>query len=158
MTYSLVSTSDRPDLVEITARWRWEAFFRKHGRSFEDVLAGARRTAAVAQKLPRTFVLVADAEPVGTASLVAHDLDERQDLTPWLAGVFVAPHVRGHGHAARLIAAVEAAAAAAGFPVLSLYTNTAERVYARAGWDRVETIQHNDKPYALMRRVLPDPT
>jgi hypothetical protein len=50
--------------------------------------------------MPRTFILLADGEPVGTASLAAHDLDERPDLTPWLAGVFVDPHTRGQGYAA----------------------------------------------------------
>ena len=154
MVYSIVSTSDRPDLVAISARLRWEAFFRKRGQSFEEVLARAQGTADGALPMPRTFMLLADDEPVGTASLVAHDLDERPDLTPWLAGVVVAPHARGQGHAARLITAVEDAAANAGFPMLWLYTNTAERVYARAGWELVETIQHNGKPYALMQRLL----
>ncbi len=154
MAFSIVSTADRPDLVEVTARWRWEAFFRKLGRSFEDVLAVAQRTAADARTMPRTFVLLHENEPIGTASLAADDLEERPDLTPWLAGVFVVPHARGQGHAARLIATVEQAAAAAGFPVLWLYTNTAERVYARAGWQPVEIVQHNDKAYTLMRRVL----
>jgi GNAT superfamily N-acetyltransferase len=97
------------------------------------VLAAAKRTAATAGLMPRTLVLLADGEPVGTASLVAHDLDERPDLTPWLAGMFVAPHARGQGHAARLIAAVEQEAAAASISTLWLYTNTAERVYARGG-------------------------
>jgi GNAT superfamily N-acetyltransferase len=57
--------------------------------------------------IPRTLVLLVEDEPVGTASLAAHDLDERPDLTPWLTGVFVAPHARGQGYAAELIAAVE---------------------------------------------------
>jgi len=91
---------------------------------------------------------------VGTASLTAHDLDERPDLTPWLAGVFVPPHARGQGHAGRLVAAVEREARAASIATLWLYTNTAERIYARAGWKTVETVQHNGKPFALMRRDL----
>ena len=61
---------------------------------------------------------------------------------------------RGQGHAARLITAVEDAAVGAAFPVLWLYTNTAARVYARAGWEHVETVQHNEKPYSVMRRLL----
>jgi GNAT superfamily N-acetyltransferase len=83
----------------------------------------------------QTFILLIDGEPVGTASLVAHDLDERPDLTPWLAGVFVAPKYRGRGYVGRLIAAVEQAGRSASIPTLWLYTNTAERVYARAGWE-----------------------
>jgi len=85
---------------------------------------------------------------------VAHDLNERPELTPWLAGVFVEPHARGRGHAARLIGAVEEASRAASVSTLWLHTNTAERIYARAGWLTVETIRHNGKPFAPMRRDL----
>jgi GNAT superfamily N-acetyltransferase len=154
MRSSIVSTADRPDLVPVTARWRWEAFFRHAGTPFDDILESAQRTAASAGPMPRTFVLFADDEPVGTASLIAHDLDERPDLTPWLASVFVTPHARGQGHAARLVAAVEQEARAASMATLWLYTNTAERIYARARWKTVETVQHNGKPFALMRRDL----
>ena len=104
--------------------------------------------------MPRTFVLLVDDEPVGTASLVAHDLDERPDLTPWLAGVFVAPHARRQGYAVQLVRAVEQEARKASVSTLWLYTNTAERIYARAGWQTVEIVQHDGKSFSLMRRDL----
>ena len=88
------------------------------------------------------------------ASLVKHDLDERPDLTPWLAGVFVVPHARRQGHAARLIAAVERTAKAASIAALWLYTANAEHIYARAGWRTVEVFELNGRSYALMRRDL----
>ena len=153
MSESLVTTADRPDLAALTARWRWEAFFRDSGRPLDDILADAQTTASAARLMPRTFVLLVEGEPVGTASLVAHDLAERPDLTPWLAGVFVVPHARGQGYAARLVAAVERAAAAAGIPMLWLYTSKPERIYARMGWETLETVQHNGRPCALMRRI-----
>jgi len=106
--------------------------------------------------MPRTFVLLVNGCPVGTASLVAHDLDERPDLTPWLAGMYIEPHARGHGYATHLINVVEAAARKTAIPTLWLYTNTAERIYARAGWQTVETVLRHGKAFALMRRdVLP---
>jgi GNAT superfamily N-acetyltransferase len=154
MRTTIVSTSDRPDLVEVTARWRWEAFLRDT-RPFEDVLSRAQRTSVMGLAIPRTLVLLVDGEPVATASLTEHDLDERPDLTPWLAGVFVAPHVRGRGYARRLVAAVEEEARTGQISTLWLYTNTAERVYARVGWRTVETVLHNGKPFALMSRDLP---
>jgi GNAT superfamily N-acetyltransferase len=104
--------------------------------------------------MPRTFVLLVDDRPVGTASLAEQDLEERPDLTPWLAGVFVEPESRGRGLAAELIAAVEGECRKMAIPMLWLYTRTAEKVYIRAGWRTVETVAHNGKPYALMRRDL----
>ncbi|HEY3846963.1 MAG TPA: hypothetical protein VGL95_07605, partial [Acetobacteraceae bacterium] len=79
MQTSIVSTADRPDLVPVTARWRWEAFFRDSGKPFDQILEAAKRTAATDGRMPRTLVLLAGGEPVGTASLTAHDLEERPD-------------------------------------------------------------------------------
>src|ERR1700693_4132049 len=43
----------------------------------------------------------------------------------------------------------------AAIPVMWLYTVGAERVYARAGWHSVETVQrHGRRPVTLMRRDL----
>jgi GNAT superfamily N-acetyltransferase len=157
MKISVVSTSDRPDLVPVVARWLWDEFWRHHGHSLDQTLSVVRESIA-ARPMPRTFILLVEGEPVGTASLAAQDLDERPDLTPWLAGVFVEPRARGRGYAAHLIAAVEEECRTASIATLWLYTRTAERIYVRAGWRTVETIQHNGKPYALMRRdLLPAP-
>ena len=152
-TPMIVATSERPDLAAVTARWRREAFAR--GRSLSEVAAAEAATAAGPGPMPRTLVLLAGGEPVGMVSLVAHDLDPRPDLTPWLAGVYVPPHARGRGHAARLVAAIEAEAAASGVATLWLYTRTAEPLYARLGWRTVERFAYRDEPYALMRRDLP---
>jgi GNAT superfamily N-acetyltransferase len=153
MAISVVSTSERPDLVPLVARWLWDAFWRRNGHSFETTLQ-AVEASAVAQFMPRTFIVLVDNKPVATASLASHDLEERPDLTPWFAGLFVEPHARGQGHAVRLIAAVEAECRKAMVPTLWLYTNTAERLYTRVGWKTVETIQHGGEPFALMRRDL----
>jgi GNAT superfamily N-acetyltransferase len=151
---SIVSTFDRPDLVPLVADWLWDAFWRAGGHSRAETLDAVQQS-VTARPMPRTFILLVGGDPVGTASLVAHDLDERPDLTPWLAGVFVAPHARGRAYAAHLIAAVEAAAQAAAIRTLWLYTHAAERIYARAGWQTVDTVLHGGKPVALMRRDLP---
>jgi len=150
---TIVSTSDRPDLVPVVAEWLWNQFARHEGRSLEYMLEAVGKS-VTPRPMPRTFVLLGDGEPLGTASLTAHDLEERPDLTPWLAGVFVEPHARGRGYAGHLIAAVEQAARAASISTLWLYTRRAEPVYARAGWRKVETVRHNGAPYALMTRDL----
>ena len=154
MTILIVSTSDRPDLVPIVARWLWDAFWQDSGKLFEQLLDAVKKSSVTTGAMPRTFVLLADGKPVGTASLVAHDLDERPDLTPWLAGVFVEFHARGQGYAGHLISAVEQEAGRASIPTLWLYTKKAERIYARAGWRTVETVQHDGMPFVLMRRDL----
>ncbi|MGF3024504.1 GNAT family N-acetyltransferase [Methylobacterium aquaticum] len=154
MRHAIVTTAERPDLAPLTGRWRWEAFRQEEDDSLAEMMAAQAAGAAGPGPMPRTFVLLDDDEPVGMASLVAHDLDPRPDLTPWLAGVFVAPQARGRGHAVRLVAAVEADAAALGIATLWLYTRSAEALYARIGWRNVETFAYRGRMYALMRRDL----
>jgi GNAT superfamily N-acetyltransferase len=86
--------------------------------------------------------------------LAFQDLEERADLTPWLAGVYVKPEWRGQGLAASLIATVEEECRRRSVGTLWLYTRSAENLYARAGWRKVETVTQNGKLYALMRRDL----
>jgi len=85
---------------------------------------------------------------------VAGDLDAMPELTPWLAGLFTIPEARGRGHARRLVARVEAAAREAGYAEVWLYTDTAEKLYVRAGWELVERLPHGAGTLSLMRRDL----
>ena len=152
---TITRTADRPDLVPIVARWLWHEFWQYDGYTLEQTWVVIAASVASSGP-PQTFVLLLGDQPVGTASLATEDLDERPDLTPWLAGVFVVPEARGRGYAARLVAAVEAACQSARIPTVWLYTNTAERLYARAGWRAVETVpRHGKRPVTLMRRNLP---
>ena len=150
----IVRIAERPDLVPMVAKWLWDEWHLDAGDSLE-----ATRDAVAASVSPsgppQTFVLLVDNRPVGTASLVAHDLDERPNLTPWLAGVFVIPEARGRGHVIHLIQAVEVACRSAGVGTVWLHTTDAERVYARAGWHTVEAIQRQGRSrVTLMRRDL----
>jgi GNAT superfamily N-acetyltransferase len=153
VTLNVVSTTERPDLVPTVAGWVWEEFWRSHGHTLEQTAEAVAATVA-ARDLPQTYVLLVDDWPVGTATLAARDLEERPDLTPWLAGVFVAPDWRGRGYAALLVSAVENVCLKRSIATLWLYTRTAERIYARCGWRTVETIPRKGRTYALMRRDL----
>ena len=137
----------------MAAGWRWEAFIRED-EPLADVVARAAVTASAQRLMPQTLVLLDGGEPVGTASLTAQDLDERPDLTPWLAGVVVLPQARRRGHASLLVQAVERLAAEGGIGTLWLYTSTAERIYARLGWTVAERFKRGGKDNALMRREL----
>jgi len=149
----IVTTAERPDLAPVIASWLWVAFERAKGRSLAQTIEVVQRS-VTASFMPRTLVLLIDGRPVGTASLTARDLEERPELTPWLADVVVEPDWRGQGLAALLIGAVEDECRKSSIRRLWLYTDKAENVYARAGWRTVETIEHGGKPCALMRRDL----
>ncbi len=109
-TAPIVTLTGRPELLPVVAGWLWEEFLRWDGYTLEqtrDILAGL--------SVPfRCLVLLEDGAPAATASLAAEDLDERPQLSPWLAGVYVVPEARGRGLARALVSAVEEAARSAG--------------------------------------------
>ena len=150
----VVTIADRPDLIPTVVGWLWEEFWRHDGYSFEDTRTAVAASVARSGP-PQTFVTLLNGRPVGTASLAAEDLDERPNLTPWLAGVYVVPEARGCGYATKLVATVEQASRLSSIPVIWLYTNTAERLYKRVGWQTVEVVEREGKrPVTLMRKSL----
>jgi len=100
--------------------------------------------------IPETFVAVEGEVPLGTASLVAHDLAERMDLSPWLAAVYVAPEFRNRGVGSSLVRAVMDAALALGEEVLYLFTPDKARFYGRLGWGVLEHREHHGTDVTVM--------
>lgn len=151
--WRIVRIAERPDLVPLVANWLWDAFWQPNGHRLEevrDILADA--TAEIGT--PQSFVLLAGEVPCGTASFMAADLEIRDDIGPWLAGLYVVPEARGQGCAQRLVAAVEEAARRAGDTSLYLYTSDAQGLYERLGWHRIEETVDNNRPVTIMRRDL----
>jgi GNAT superfamily N-acetyltransferase len=155
MTVAIVKLSERPNLTPITARWRWEAFFKEDGIGFADILRQEKIAAASADLYPTVLVLLDDDRPVGMVALCLDDLDGRPNLNPWLAGLYVEPADRSKGHSLRLMEALETLARNEGIERLSLYTASATEPYARAGWTTVETFEKDGKPFSIMRKRLP---
>ena len=147
----IVRIADRPDLVPIVAGWLWHEWWHQDGHTLEQTHEAVAASVSPSGP-PQSFVLLADGRPIGTASLVVHDLDERSDLTPWLVCSLSQRPVAevrppDPGGRSRLSVCRD--------PCGSLYTAGAERVYARAGWHSVETLQRlGRRPVTLMRRDL----
>lgn len=147
--------ADHPELIPKLARH----YFAEWGRFHPDEPIEDRtdRLAAACGRGGIPTVVVAlndDGELAGGAMLVENDMETRPDLTPWLAGVYVAPARRGHGHASALVARIEAEAAAAGVERLYLYTPNAMSLYARLGWAEDERCQYRGEEVAIMSKRL----
>ena len=149
---TIVTLGDRPDLAPIITEWIWQEWSRHDGYTFEQTLEYIEASSA-RQDIPQTFVLLVDGEPVGTSSLVAADMKERPDLTPWMASVFVIPAARRQGHVIPLIQAVEAAAVAAGGTVQSLGGSGHHRNLLRWFVCRIEQTAKSGSERAIVDRA-----
>ncbi len=104
--------------------------------------------------LPIGWVAHSDGQPLGTAALRVHDLEGREDLTPWLGGVWVTPQHQNQGVGAALCAVVEDKARALGYDELFLFTLDRQAWYAALGWDTPEPTRWRGHPGTIMRKRL----
>lgn len=130
--------AEYPEFIEqlappILAHWR----FALPEDTLADRVAKLRNHANRAT-LPIAWVAHADGEVFGTAALRVHDLEGREDLTPWLGGVFVISAFRGRGIGSMLCATVEAHAWRSGIQRLYLFTLDHQHMYARMGWKQLD--------------------
>jgi len=143
---------DVQHLLPLCTRWNYEEWGRDDGETLEtisDAFAGMVRDAR------GEHVLIAriDSEPAGMALLIDNDLDSHAHLTPWVAGVYVAPQFRGKGVATALVAAAEKCARRDGHTEAWLYTDFPD-LYARMGWSTREILAGDRAGMALMAKVL----
>src|SRR6516225_933952 len=140
-----------PELA-ICARWRANAFsvlqasFEQELRSMELFASDRGRGVALVAK--------ADGESIGTCLLVESEIEPNHDVSPWLAGLFVAPEHRRKGAGAVLVRAIEDRARQRGFSRLYLYTTGAVGFYARLGWSVLDRTNWRGLDTALMVRDL----
>lgn len=140
--------------VAILAQWTHDTWGHLHpGRSLDTAIAVLREECGPGG-VPSVFVALQGETPVGTASLVADDMSDRRDLTPWLASVFVPPEWRGRGIASRLVRRVEDEAQAHGVAHFYLYTPDQQALYRRLGWRDIEARDYGGEGVTIMRRLL----
>lgn len=137
--------------IAAVARLRVAAFFTGTGRTPDDDVAGLRKLLH-GDGFETAFVARIGDVPVGTCLLVRDELEPAHDLTPWLAGLAIAPEHQNRGIGTALVRAIEAHATSLGVEALYLYTWEARDFYMRLGWRVVEPFRQNGEPMALMSR------
>jgi DNA-binding MarR family transcriptional regulator len=131
------------------AVWCLEHYFAELARRFDAGFDPENGNAVGAEEMtpPHGWFILArlDGRPVGCGALLRLGADVGEVKRMWTA-----PEARGLGVARRIIAALEAAARAAGVTTLRLDTNRALKeahaLYRKLGF--VETARYNDNPYA----------
>lgn len=148
---TFVVEPDTPELA-ICARWRAGAFsvlkasFEQELRSLDLFASDHSHGVALMAK--------ADGEPIGTCLLVESEIEPNHDVSPWLAGLFVAPEHRRKGAGAVLVRAIEDQARQREVSRLYLYTTTAAGFYARLGWSVLDRTNWKGFDTAFMVRDL----
>ena len=142
--------ADHTDLIPTLAKWHHEQFsYLSPGSSIERC---ASRLLAQRghQNVPTTVVALAGEQLLGSASLVAQDMDTRPHLSSWLASVYVAPKHRRQGVGSALVRRIADEARALGIGRLHLYTPDKQRFYTNLGWRTLEHTRYRDHLVTVM--------
>src|SRR5216110_4034940 len=101
---------EHPEYIPQLAQWLFEQWGSTLGEETPETRIKKLKTHLNRDTLPIAWVAHANGQLLGTAALRVHDLEGREDLTPWLGGVFVGSQFRRRGIGAALCTTVEEAA------------------------------------------------
>ena len=145
---------DHPEYIPQLAQWLFEEWDSILGEKTLDVRIKKLNAHMNRDKLPIAWVAHANGQLLGTASLRVHDLEGREDLTPWLGGVFVGSQFRRRGIGAALCATVEDAARSRRLQTLYLFTLDKQAWYSRLGWTVLGPCGWHQRPWDIMCKKL----
>jgi GNAT superfamily N-acetyltransferase len=138
LVYSISDLRQQPKFFEPVADRIWRAWWEPNGYPLAYITG---RLEENMQDTPIPLALVAHdgSTFLGTASVIASDLDERPELTPWVAAAWVEEGARGHGIGAALVDAAAHASFALGFARVYLCARARmTRFYEGLGWTLIE--------------------
>lgn len=144
--------ADYPEHIQTCVSWIHGLWASQSGASYESVSERVKKGANKAA-LPVTLIALYGTKPVGTVSLWQSDAS-RQDLTPWLAALYVHPFHRNKGIALLLIERLITEAQRLGFTELFLVTEEAKALYEKFGWTELEKTTTPYGEASLMRKKL----
>lgn len=143
LLYGQVLTIDylaqHPEFIPTLARETLDQYRDILGDETLDTRIAKLRSHLQTDRLPLALVASGNGELFGMGALREHDLPGYEEFTPWLGGMFVRPHHRRRGIGSALCHALEEKAWLMGFPLLYLFTWDQQRLYARLGWQRLES-------------------
>jgi len=103
--------------------------------------------------VPSTYIAT-DKNLLGSAAIVANDMNSLSDLSPWLASVYVEPDNRCRGTGTFLVRHVMQQAKNNGIDMLYLFTPDKVNFYEKHGWEVIENETYCGQKVAIMQAKL----
>lgn len=140
-----------PHLIDQIARLHFEQWRLLTGTDSLEQYRGMLESACAGNSLPLVVVALSESTLLGSASVIACDMNIRRELTPWLAQLFVLEEWRGQGVGAALVHKASEYASRLGFQAMYLYTSgTLPHFYQNLGWVVREKVFYLGKERSVM--------
>jgi predicted N-acetyltransferase YhbS len=138
-TWTISNLAHVPHFADSVADRGWNAWWtesefslRKYRAGLEPMLRG--------ENIPLAFVAHRGQTYLGSVLLIENDLEQRPNLSPWIAALWVDVEHRGQGIAESLMASARTAAASLGIDKIYLCAEVqVARYYLARGWQLIET-------------------
>jgi len=138
LAFTISDLRQRPEFFDSVADRIWQEWWQPNGHPL-DYIRGRLEENLRDTPIPLALVAHDGSTFLGTASVIASDLDERPELTPWVAAVWVEESARGHGIGAALVDTATRACFAFGFARAYLCARVRmTRFYEGLGWTILE--------------------
>jgi GNAT superfamily N-acetyltransferase len=138
LTFAISDLRQRPEFFDAVADRIWRAWWKEIGYPL-DYITGRLTENLNAEPIPIALVAHNGAEFLGTASVIASDLEQRPQLTPWVAAVWVEPQARSRGVGRALVRRAARDCFALGIARAYLCARPAlTSFYERIGWTAIE--------------------
>jgi N-acetylglutamate synthase-like GNAT family acetyltransferase len=139
LPFAISDLRQRPEFFNEVADRIWQAWWKADGHPL-DTITGRLRENIEATPIPFALVAHDGGRFLGTASVIASDLEERPQLTPWVAAVWVDPQARQRGVGAALVDRATQDCFAQGVGRVYLCVRPVRtRFYEGLGWTVIET-------------------
>lgn len=103
MPFTISDLRQRPEFLDTVADRIWQAWWRDSGHPLDYIAGRLRHENLNADPIPFALVAHDGAEFLGTSSVIASDLAERPQFSPWVAAVWVEPRARRRGIGGALV-------------------------------------------------------
>jgi GNAT superfamily N-acetyltransferase len=138
LAFAISELRQQPEFFDSVADRIWQAWWKPNGYPLA-YISGRLAENMQDAGIPLALVAHDDGIFLGTASVVASDLDERPEFSPWVAAVWVEESARGHGVGANLVDAAARACFQLGFARVHLCARARmTNFYERLGWTLIE--------------------
>lgn len=102
MNFEISDLRERPEFFDTVADRIWRAWWEPRGHPLS-AITGRLSENPAGPGIPIALIAHRGDEFLGTASLIASDLDERPRYSPWVAAVWTEPDARGQGIGCALV-------------------------------------------------------
>ncbi|MDF2732817.1 MAG: Acetyltransferase family protein, partial [Desertimonas sp.] len=149
------------ELASLLARWHHDEFGYLYDERIWNREIATLEFEAMAEPGSRDVTWIAfesavadEGSLLGSISLIASDdLPGFEDLSPWLASLYITPRARSAGLGTRLVECVMTEAAVRGHDYVHLFTAGQDAYYLARGWRAIAEVDHRGERAVVMAKA-----